>query len=124
MSAAVDAATGSTAPGGKASLAPGRIKLLAASLFSASKSGSETLYSLAIPARKSPDLTVCVSVEAGADGVAAASLGAATALAGSANCWPGRIRLFTVRLLTASKSASVTLCRLAIDPRNSPDLTV
>src|SRR3954447_13553648 len=125
MSAAVDTVTGSAAPAGRASLAPGRIKLLAVSLLTARRSGSETLYNLAMPARKSPDLTVCVKPDAGVDGVVvAASLAAGTALAGRASCWPGKIRLFAVRLLTASRSGNVTLCRFAIEPRNSPDLTV
>ena len=48
-----DPSGGATAPAGKASFNPGRIKLVAFSLLTASRSGSLTLYSSAMPARKS-----------------------------------------------------------------------
>src|SRR6476659_9066789 len=99
-SADVEAATGCTAPAGRVSFAPGRIKLLAVSLLTASRSGSETLYAAAMPARKSPDLTVYVSEPAaGVDGADVPAAGAAAAFAGRTSCWPGRITLLTVSLL-------------------------
>ena len=82
-----------------------------------------TLYIVAIPMRKSPDLTVCTN--APAVGAARPDVGAGVvAPAGTTNLSPGRIRLCFVRLFSARRSVSAIPTFAAIPARKSPSFTM